>query len=55
MGLRSILVTAFEPFGGEAINASWEAAKRLDGWRCGEPSLRRECCLAPTGYASMNS
>lgn len=36
MGLRTILVTAFEPFGGEAINASWEAAKRIDGWRCGE-------------------
>ncbi len=36
MGLRTILVTAFEPFGGETINASWEAAKRIDGWRCGE-------------------
>ncbi len=34
--MRTILVTAFEPFGGEAINASWEAARRIDGWRCGE-------------------
>jgi pyroglutamyl-peptidase len=34
--LRTILVTAFEPFAGEAVNASWEAAKRVDGWRCGE-------------------
>jgi pyroglutamyl-peptidase len=33
--LDRVLVTAFEPFGGEAINASWEAAKELDGWRCG--------------------
>ena len=33
---RTILVTGFEPFGGEAVNASWEAARRLDGWRCGE-------------------
>ncbi len=33
---RTILVTGFEPFGGEAINASWEAARSLDGWRCGE-------------------
>lgn len=32
-GLRTILVTGFEPFGGEAVNASWEAARRLDGWR----------------------
>ena len=30
---RTILVTGFEPFGGETVNASWEAAKRLDGWR----------------------
>jgi pyroglutamyl-peptidase len=33
---RTILVTGFEPFGGETVNASWEAAKRLDGWRLGE-------------------
>jgi pyroglutamyl-peptidase len=33
---RTILVTGFEPFGGESVNASWEAAKRLEGWRCGE-------------------
>jgi pyroglutamyl-peptidase len=30
---RTILVTGFEPFGGETINASWEAAQNLDGWR----------------------
>ena len=30
---RTILVTGFEPFGGETTNASWEAAKKLDGWR----------------------
>ncbi len=33
---RTILVTGFEPFGGESINASWEAARRLEGWRRGE-------------------
>lgn len=32
--LHPVLITAFEPFGGETINASWEAAKELDGWRC---------------------
>jgi pyroglutamyl-peptidase len=33
---RTILVTGFEPFGGESVNASWEAAKKLEEWRCGE-------------------
>ena len=32
----TILVTGFEPFGGETVNASWEAAKKLDGWRLGD-------------------
>jgi pyroglutamyl-peptidase len=36
MSARTILVTAFEPFGGETVNASWEAARALDGWRCGD-------------------
>ena len=31
--MRTILVTGFEPFGGEAVNASWEATRGLDGWR----------------------
>ena len=32
----AVLVTAFEPFGGGTVNASWEAARRIDGVRCGE-------------------
>ena len=36
MGDRAILVTGFEPFGGETINASWEATRALDRWRCGD-------------------
>ena len=36
MSGRKILVTAFEPFGGETVNASWEAALALDGFRCGD-------------------
>src|SRR5215475_10420879 len=34
--VRTILVTGFEPFGGETINASWEAAQQLEGWRHGD-------------------
>lgn len=30
---RTILLTGFEPFGGETINPSWEAARALDGAR----------------------
>ena len=30
---RTILITGFEPFGGEIVNASWEAARQLEGWR----------------------
>lgn len=31
---RAILLTGFEPFAGESVNPSWEAARRLDGWDC---------------------
>ncbi len=29
MNERNVLVTGFEPFGGQSINASWESVKRL--------------------------
>ena len=32
--LPRILLTGFEPFGGESVNPSWEIARALDGWRC---------------------
>jgi pyroglutamyl-peptidase len=34
----TVLLTGFEPFGGEPINPSWEAVRALDGWR--EPGFR---------------
>jgi pyroglutamyl-peptidase len=45
---RTILVTGFEPFGGETVNASWEAARQLDGWRRGE--LAAVARLLPCAY-----
>jgi pyroglutamyl-peptidase len=45
---RRILVTGFEPFGGESVNASWEAAKRLDGWRLRE--IEAVARLLPCAY-----
>lgn len=29
--MKRILLTGFEPFGGDAVNPSWEVARRLDG------------------------
>ncbi|MBV9287766.1 MAG: pyroglutamyl-peptidase I [Hyphomicrobiales bacterium] len=51
--MRTILVTGFEPFGGEMVNASWEATRRLDGRRwddcvavaCRLPCVYDECVL----------
>jgi pyroglutamyl-peptidase len=32
--MPTILMTGFEPFGGEAVNPSWGAVRQLDGWEC---------------------
>jgi pyroglutamyl-peptidase len=45
---RTILVTGFEPFGGETVNASWEAAKELEGWRHGD--FKAVARLLPCAY-----
>jgi len=37
--MQNILVTGIEPFEGESINPSWEAAKRVHGERIGDASL----------------
>ena len=36
----TILLTGFEPFGGESVNPSWEIARALDGWSCEGRSVR---------------
>jgi pyroglutamyl-peptidase len=33
--MRTVLLTGFEPFGGESINPSWEVARALDAERIG--------------------
>src|SRR5690242_6370147 len=30
--MKTVLLTGFEPFGGAAINPSWEAVRLLEGW-----------------------
>lgn len=32
--MKRVLVTGFEPFDNDQVNPSWEAAQRVDGWRC---------------------
>jgi pyroglutamyl-peptidase len=46
--VRTILITGFEPFGGEMVNASWEAVKQLEGWRHGD--LTAIARLLPCSY-----
>jgi pyroglutamyl-peptidase len=29
--MQTVLVTGFEPFGGETLNPSWEVVKQLEG------------------------
>ena len=36
----TILLTGFEPFGGETVNPSWEIARALDGWVCEGRTVR---------------
>ncbi|MFG6455924.1 pyroglutamyl-peptidase I [Roseateles sp. BYS96W] len=45
----NILLTGFEPFGGEAINPSWEVARALDGQLIAGATVHA-CCL-PTTFA----
>uniref|UniRef100_A0A4W5LSG6 Pyroglutamyl-peptidase I n=1 Tax=Hucho hucho TaxID=62062 RepID=A0A4W5LSG6_9TELE len=37
--MTTVLLTGFEPFGGEALNPSWEAVRRLDGLQLEELQL----------------
>ncbi|MDX7987414.1 pyroglutamyl-peptidase I [Xenorhabdus sp. 12] len=43
--MKTILITGFEPFGGEAFNPSWEAIKSLQGYQIADAKI--ETCLLP--------
>ncbi len=38
--MASVLITGFEPFGGETVNPSWQVAEALHGERIGGAALR---------------
>jgi pyroglutamyl-peptidase len=40
MRAPSILLTGFEPFGGESVNPSWQVAQALDGERIGAATVQ---------------
>lgn len=52
MSLPAILVTGFEPFGGESINASWEVARALRGRRLAGAVVRAACLPTEFGRAA---
>lgn len=47
--MTSVLLTGFEPFGGDPINPSWEVARALDGQRIGAAAI--EAVRLPTAFA----
>lgn len=40
-----VLLTGFEPFGGETVNPAWEAVKRLPDELAGARLVKREICV----------
>lgn len=49
--MNDILVTGFEPFGGEAINPSWEIARALQGQLIAGAMLHARCLPVSFGAA----
>lgn len=41
--MKTLLLTGFEPFGGEAINPAWEVAKALDGQLIADAKVIAKC------------
>ncbi|NKI96565.1 pyroglutamyl-peptidase I [Rhizobacter sp. SG703] len=55
---QTVLVTGFEPFGGETLNPSWEAARTLDGERLGDAvfaARRLPCVVDDAGPALIDA
>lgn len=42
--MKTILITGFDPFGGEPINPAWEAVKTMDGYTDGDYKVVTQWC-----------
>jgi pyroglutamyl-peptidase len=53
----TILLTGFEPFGGESVNPSWQIASALDGWQCDGHVVRavRLSCVFGQALAELDA
>ena len=51
MSFMNILITGFEPFGGEAINPSWEVARALQGQLIAGATVQARCLPTAFGVA----
>ena len=54
--MPTVLLTGFEPFGGETINPSWEAVRRLDGMRIAGATIaaRQLPCVFGAALAELD-
>jgi len=52
-----VLLTGFEPFGGESVNPSWQVARALDGWQCEGHVVRaaRLSCVFGQALAELDA
>lgn len=52
--MKTILITGFDPFGGEPINPAWEAVKTMDGYTDGDYKVVTQ--MVPTvRYTSVDT
>ncbi|MEO7252075.1 MAG: pyroglutamyl-peptidase I, partial [Arenimonas sp.] len=50
--LPTVLITGFEPFGGEGVNPSWEAVRVLQGARIGGHRIETRCLPVVFGQST---
>ena len=51
--MSAVLITGFEPFGGEPVNPSWEAVRALDGKEIAGQKVIARCLPCAFGQASQ--